>query len=161
MRFTRTLAALGLVIAALGACDPKTGGKPSAADGGGGRGYTLRLDVFGKNGKQITRPVDCTITGYADDKVVTVDGSPQVNKYRNLPTPYKLKILDLAEVTEIEFMCAMEGLLGDEFLCTVTTLAGGPARFIGEVFDRDLIGKADMIGTTGIATCTGRINARS
>lgn len=79
------------------------------------------------------------------------------NDYPSLRTPYKLRLIDQAGVTTIEFICTVEnGRPGDEFTCTVTTALGKVAKFIGEPNDRDIATHDDIA-----MTCSGTINART
>lgn len=153
----KRISILLLLLFTLVACKPANPSVPQA--GGAGRGYRLLLQVFDRHGGPVARKAECTIVAYsAPDRVVTVDGKPYNNHYEITigGSGYRLNIIDTAEAVTIEWICTMTGRPGDEFLCTVNKMGGGPANFIGEPNVRDLVA-----GDDNVAMCSGTINARS
>jgi hypothetical protein len=149
-----------LLLVTLAGCDPVKGpANPAPPPPGnvnqppGGRGFNLLLQVFAADGLEASRHVDCTIVGYAGGKVVMVDGKPYQNQYNDITTPTILKLIDLATVTSIEYLCTAYGHPGEEFVCTVTKISGGPAQ--------GRFNNLDVIDADSVATCSGTINART
>lgn len=162
----RALAALVLLAVAVAGCDPVNTGPANPAPppppenvnpAPAGRGFNLNLTALDASGQAVRLQVDCTIVGYAGNRVVMVDGKPYQNEYLDLHTPARLEIKDFAHVTTIEFLCTAYGEPGDEFRCRVTSVSGRPVQFVGGlVIDRDIISEDDRF-----ATCSGSINART
>ena len=155
----RRFALMLAVLATLTACNATSGG-----DGGGSvqlTDYVMHLTALDNDVKPARRSVDCTVIGYAADKVVQITDTatgrtqPYELNVDDMLTPTDLVIKNYAGVDRIEILCTMVGQLGDSFHCEVTTSSGRVAPLFGSV-DYDRIDEAGKF-----AICTANINARS